>query len=257
MQGRQALTTAILVIATAISLTGCGRGSDSAAPEASTSRSAGGSGTPDATTASPRPSRSPTSPRPSPTAHRFSGTIGKIPSRATVKYSWRSGCPVPPSRLRLLRMTYWGFDKRPHTGEMIVNAAAAKKVVKAFERLYAERYPIRRMRLVDVYKGSDYDSIEADNTSAFNCRAATGSSSWSQHAYGLAIDINPCENPYVTASGHVDHKDCVKFRNRARRDPGVVHAGDKVVRAFKSIGWGWGGSWPGTKDYQHFSSTGR
>jgi D-alanyl-D-alanine carboxypeptidase len=154
-------------------------------------------------------------------------------------------------------MTYWGFDKKPHQGQMVVHARAAKDIVKVFERLYDVRYPIRRMELVDKYKGSDFDSIEADNTSAFNCRNATGSSTWSQHAYGLAVDINPCENPYVTASGGVAHKDCVKYRNRDRRDPGVIHRGDKVVRAFASIGWGWGGLWSGTRDYQHFSSSGR
>ena len=154
-------------------------------------------------------------------------------------------------------MTYWGYDERPHTGEMILNAKATKKIVKVFGKLYEQRYPIRRMELVDVYKGSDFESIEADNTSAFNCRAATGSNSWSQHAYGLAVDINPCENPYVHSSGLVEHRKCRTFRNRAKRVPGMIHPGDKVVRAFASIGWSWGGSWLGTKDYQHFSSTGR
>lgn len=179
-------------------------------------------------------------------------------ARATLKYSWRKGCPVPPARLRLIEMTYWGMDGRPHPGgRLVVNASVAADVVKVFGRLYDRRYPIRRMELVDVYKGSDNDSIDADNTSAFNCRNATGSGSWSQHAYGLAIDINPCENPYVTADGEISHKHCVKYRDRSRRDPGLIHKGDRTVRAFASIGWGWGGEWNGTKDYQHFSSTGR
>ena len=174
-----------------------------------------------------------------------------------MKHSWRPGCPVPLSGLRLIEMTYWGFDKKSHQGEMVVNVREAKDVVKVFKRLYDARYPIRRMELVDKYQGSDFDSIEANNTSAFNCRNATGSSSWSQHAYGLAVDINPCQNPYVTASGRVAHEDCVKFRDRDRRDPGVIHRGDKVYRAFASIGWDWGGLWSGARDYQHFSSTGR
>lgn len=154
-------------------------------------------------------------------------------------------------------MTYWGFDGRSHVGELVVNAGAATDLVKVFKRLYDRRYPIRRMERVDVYKGSDFDSIEADNTSAFNCRSATGSSSWSQHAYGLAVDLNPCENPYVSSSGHVAHPRCVKYRNRSRKDAGVVHKNDLVVRAFAAIGWAWGGLWSGTKDYQHFSSSGR
>jgi hypothetical protein len=259
MQGKQVLITAALVTEAVILLAGCGRGAgphQSAAPGADT-----GSGAPSSSAVSPRSSPSATSPRPKlkpkPTTQSFSGTIHKIPSRATVKYSWREGCPVPLSGLRLLRMTYWGFDQRTHTGQLIVNARVAGDVVKVFKRLYRQRYPIRRMELVDVYKGSDFESIEADNTSAFNCRAATGSSAWSQHAYGLAIDINPCENPYVTASGRTEHAQCRKYTNRARRDPGVIHADDKTVKAFRSIGWGWGGAWPGTKDYQHFSSNGR
>jgi hypothetical protein len=112
------------------------------------------------------------------------------------------------------------------------------------------------MELVDRYKGSDFKSIEADNTSAFNCRNATGSSSWSQHAYGLAVDLNTCENPYVHPNGHIEHPHCVKYGNRKRHDPGVIHSGDHVVRAFRSIGWGWGGSWGGPWDFQHFSANG-
>jgi D-alanyl-D-alanine carboxypeptidase len=203
---------------------------------------------------SPQPSTSP--PR-KPHPRAFSAEIKPIPSRSTVRYSWHPGCPVGIGRLRLIRMTYWGMDHRPHDGEMIVNARVASKIANVFGKLYAMRYPIKRMELVDKYKGSDFKSIEADNTSAFNCRNATGSSSWSQHAYGLAVDLNTCENPYVHPNGHIEHPRCVKYGNRKRHDPGVVHAGDRVVRAFRSIGWGWGGSWGGPWDYQHFSANGR
>jgi hypothetical protein len=153
-------------------------------------------------------------------------------------------------------MTYWGMDKKSHEGEMVVNEDVAKKIVKVFHKLYDERYPIRRMELVDKYGGSDFKSIEADNTSAFNCRNATGASSWSQHAYGHAVDLNTCENPYVHANGHIEHPRCVKYGNRKRHDPGLIHANDKVVKAFRSIGWGWGGSWGGPWDFQHFSANG-
>jgi hypothetical protein len=251
MQVRGLITLTIAVAA----LAGCGSGgSGGAAPPTATGTAA------DRSPAASRPtataSRSPKAKaKPRPAA--FSARIQRIPSRATLKHSWRPGCPVPISGLRLINMTYWGFDKRPHQGKLVVNAKVADDVAKVFKRLYAAHYPIRRMELVDKYKGSDFDSIEADNTSAFNCRSATGSSSWSQHAFGLAIDINPCENPYVTASGGVAHKHCVKYRNRARHDPGVIHKGDVVHRAFRAIGWGWGGLWSGTRDYQHFSSSGR
>lgn len=212
---------------------------------------------PPAPSSSPSPSAS-DSPSPVKT-HRprpFGAKIAPIPSRSTVRYSWHPGCPVGIGDLRLIRMTYWGMDHRPHDGEMIVNARVADKVVKVFRKLYASRYPIRRMELVDRYKGSDFKSIEADNTSAFNCRDASGSNSWSQHAFGLAVDLNTCENPYVHPNGHIEHPRCVKYGNRRRHDPGLIHAGDRVVRAFRSIGWGWGGSWGGPWDYQHFSANG-
>ncbi|ACY95741.1 M15 family metallopeptidase [Thermomonospora curvata] len=187
---------------------------------------------------------------------RFTADIKKV-TAADLRHSWREGCPVPPSRLRAIDMTHWGMDGKVHHGRLIVNASAAEDLVGVFRKLFDQKYPIERMEPVDKYRGSDFDSIEANNTSAFNCRQATGSGNWSQHAYGLAIDINPCQNPYVSASGHVAHKDCVKFKDRSRKDPGVIHKGDAVVKAFAAIGWGWGGDWTGTKDYQHFSSTGR
>ncbi|WP_433331360.1 M15 family metallopeptidase [Spirillospora sp. CA-294931] len=236
--------TAALMIALAAATTGCGRSDsdkESSAPPPT----------------APGPTSSPPSATPSPTQQRFQAKIRKV-TAAELKHSWRKGCPVPVSGLRMIEMSYWGMDREHHSdGRLVVNAKAADDLVTVFRKLYDDRYPIRRMEPVDRYKGSDFDSIEADNTSAFNCRNATGSGSWSQHAYGLAIDINPCENPYVTSSGSVAHKDCVKFRNRSRRDPGVIHAGDAVVRAFARIGWDWGGTWTGTKDYQHFSSSGR
>jgi hypothetical protein len=171
--------------------------------------------------------------------------------------SWHHGCPVPLSSLRLLTLSYHGFDHRSHTGQLIVNRSVATQVVGVFRGLYRVGFPIRRMQLVDAYGGSDFRSIEADNTSAFNCRNATGSSSWSNHAYGLAIDINPIENPYVTASGSTAHRASRPYLNRSRIRPGMAYSGGVLVSAFRSIGWGWGGYWSGARDYQHFSANGR
>ncbi len=218
-----------------------------------------GDGDPESTGTATPPTSSPTdaSPTASASPPAFASRVRRV-ERDELPHSWRPGCPVPVSGLRMIEMTYWGMDDKAHpNGKLVVNASAADDLVGVFRKLYDDRYPIKRMEPVDVYRGDDFDSIEANNTSAFNCRNATGSGNWSQHAYGLAVDINPCENPYVTAAGRVAHDDCVKFRDRDRDDPGVIHAGDNVVRAFRSIGWGWGGTWSGTKDYQHFSSSGR
>lgn len=190
----------------------------------------------------------------------FRGTISVIGAKLRDRMtptSWRPGCPLRLRDLRLLTLTHWGFDGQLRTGRLVVHEDVASDVVAVFRELYDIGYPIRRMWLIDAYGGSDFDSIEADNTSAFNCRTATGSSNWSQHAYGLAIDLNPIENPYVE-SGRAYHDASRRYVDRSKRLRGMIHAGDAVVRAFASIGWGWGGSWSGSvRDYQHFSSTGR
>ncbi|MFF5208524.1 M15 family metallopeptidase [Streptosporangium sp. NPDC000396] len=207
---------------------------------------------PEQTAASPGP----TTASPSPTGPpKFSAEVSKV-TRAQLRYSWRPGCPVPLDDLRMITMSYWGFDDKPHTGKLVVHKSAADDIITVFRRLYGWRWPIYKMEPVDAYKGDDFDSIDADNTSAFNCRAATGSSNWSQHAYGRAIDINPRENPYVSSDGSVAHKNARKFAERPLEAPGVINPGDRVVRAFGRLGWEWGGSWTGIKDYQHFSKGG-
>lgn len=153
-------------------------------------------------------------------------------------------------------MTYWGFDDRTHTGELIVNSAVTGDVTAVFEQLYKWRYPIARMEPVDVYKASDFDSIDAANTSAFNCRRTTGASSWSKHSYGRAIDLNPRENPWVEPDGSVAHGNAKRFAERPLRRPGVINPGDRVVRLFAKYGWEWGGYFSGAKDYQHFAKGG-
>lgn len=189
----------------------------------------------------------------------FRGTIERI-DRAQARrmrgVSWRPGCPVPLRDLRLLRLRHWGFDGRVRTGRLIVHADAARDLVGVFRRLYAARFPIRRMVPVDAYGGSDFRSIEADNTSAFNCRRVEGSRRWSEHAFGRALDVNPIENPYV-AHGRTAHPASVPYLDRARLRPGMAYEGGVLVRAFDAIGWGWGGRWAAVKDYQHFSASGR
>ena len=169
---------------------------------------------------------------------------------------WRKGCPVSLDQLRAVRATYKGYDGADHTGTLVVNQDVAPTVATALRRLYAAGVPIRKMRPIEAYGGDDWKSIDDDNTSAFNCRNATGSSNWSNHAYGRAIDINPIENPYVTSGGSVAHKASVKFVTR-KAGPGVATPGSPLVTVFTDLGWGWGGTWSGTKDFQHFSSTGR
>ncbi len=171
--------------------------------------------------------------------------------------SWHRGCPVGFGELRLLTVSHWGFDGRVHRGRLVVNRDAAGDMLVAMRSLFRARYPIRQMRLVDAYGGDDHRSMAADNTSAFNCRFVAGSGGvWSEHAYGHAIDVNPIENPYVTASGYVSPPAGAPYVNRGKRAQGLIHRGGDVVAAFAAVGWEWGGAWPWPKDYQHFSATG-
>ncbi len=152
-------------------------------------------------------------------------------------------------------MTYRGFDGADHDGEMVVAASVADDVVSAFAELYADGYPIRSMRLVDDFGADDDSSMAADNTSAFNCRAVTGGSTFSAHSYGTAIDIDPVENPYLSGASVLPPAGA-DFSGRPD-SPGVIHEGDEVVTAFDRIGWSWGGRWNRPTDYQHFSLSGR
>jgi len=193
-------------------------------------------------------------------APEFRGTSEPIEGHVrdrVVGSSWRPGCPVEIDRLRLLELRHWGFDGSVHRGRLIVHRTEDRAILRVMKRLYEKRFPIRRMELIDRYGADDQRSLAADNTSAFNCRFVAGTTRWSMHAYGRAIDINPIENPYVSGS-HVSPPAGEAFVDRSREAEGMIHAGDLVVTAFaRKAGWEWGGYWPSPKDYQHFSSNGR
>jgi D-alanyl-D-alanine carboxypeptidase len=185
----------------------------------------------------------------------FVGTVSPVREQ-DVRFSYRAGCPVAPAALRLVRVSYRGFDGRSHVGALVVHRRVARDVVTVFRRLYAAGFPIRRMRPVSAYRGSDDASMAADNTSGFNCRRAVGGSGWSEHAYGAAIDVNPVENPYVL-NGDTLPPAGRRYLGRSRVRPGMAISGGVLVRAFASVGWKWGGRWSGSPDYQHFSLSGR
>jgi D-alanyl-D-alanine carboxypeptidase len=218
------------------------------------------SGEPTATSPSPTPATPPSSEPPAPTKSKpprptYESEVGRLTpadKAAMTGVSWRPGCPVPLERLRRVTLSHWNFAGKVRSGVLIVRADVAGEVVSIFGELFRERFPIRRIRPVDEYDGDDFTSIEADNTSAFNCRAATGSSEWSHHAYGLAIDLNPLENPYVL-DGRTSHTASVPYLDRDRVRRGMVVEGDAVLRAFAAAGWYWGGDWSNPVDYQHFS----
>jgi hypothetical protein len=173
---------------------------------------------------------------------------------------WHAGCPVPLSDLRLLTVSHRGFRGGTREGQLVVNKRAARPLARVFRRLHALHFPIRHMRFEDAY--GPRRSRPRDLSGSFECREAVpspctggdGTGSWSMHAYGLAVDLNPRENPYV-GCGQSHDPVARRYRDRARHRPGMITR--RVVGAFRSIGWGWGGAWAGdTKDYMHFSASG-
>jgi D-alanyl-D-alanine carboxypeptidase-like protein len=250
--------------AVAIAAAGCQSDADSAATPAAQSPS------PVVTVTSASPSTTPRpvvrrhhrpKPTPAPTAasvvpaFRY-GTSAV--SAAQLGKSWHSGCPVAPSRLTNVTISFWGFDHHAHTGTLVVNTTVVPAVVSAFRGMYDARFPIRRMQPIAAYGGDDDKSMAADNTSAFNCRLAVsdGPPSWSMHAYGEAIDINTLENPY-RLNGTVRPPAGATYMDRSNVRPGMIVLGSTPVRVFSSLRWGWGGNWSSSPDYQHFSVNGR
>lgn len=170
--------------------------------------------------------------------------------------SWHAGCPVALGDLRVVRLTYLGFDGDAHRGRLVAHRRWADELLWVFERLYGRGFPVRRVRLVDRYDADDDVSMRHDNTSAFNCRTVAGTDAWSQHAYGRAIDVNPVENPYVDGT-HVSPRRGKAYLDRTDVRAGMIVKRDVAWRAFRRIGWEWGGTWRSAKDYQHFSANGR
>jgi hypothetical protein len=190
------------------------------------------------------------------TVPEFSSSVSLV-TAAQLGGTWHSGCPVDPSQLRLLQLSYWGFDNQPHLGTMVVNASVADSVMEVFSTLYAARFPMEEMVPEAAYGGNDNAAAAADDTSGFNCRyaVAPGPPQWSMHAYGEAIDVNDVQNPYIDGTTIIPPAGAA-YEARSDVRPGMAVPGGTLIDAFTATGWGWGGNWIGAIDYQHFSING-
>jgi D-alanyl-D-alanine carboxypeptidase len=193
---------------------------------------------------------------PPPASGEYEASIAPISAELLPRTTWRPGCPVPPERLRYLRMSFWGFDDRPHTGEMIVRDDVAEPVVGVFRTLFAARFPLEAMRLAKPEDLTALPTGRGNGTAAFACRAATGQTRFSAHASGLAVDINPFQNPLERRDGLVVPELASAYTDRSWRRPGMIVEGDVVTEAFAAIGWTWGATFSAPKDTMHFSQTG-
>jgi len=195
---------------------------------------------------------------PAPKRERFAATIGPVPRSVLARSTWRPRCPVAESDLSYLTMTFWGLDHEAHTGEMIVHASVAEEITGVFEALFHARFRIEEMRVVTLKEQRRWRTAptgDTNVTSSFECRKATLGSSWSEHSYGLAIDMNPFHNPYLRGD-LVGPELARAYTDRTWERPGMIFEGDAVTRAFDAIGWGWGGRWSSLKDWMHFSQSG-
>lgn len=189
----------------------------------------------------------------------YRARIGPIPPEVAAEMegvSWHADprCPALAD-LALIHLVHLDPAGAEREGELVVAAALADDVARAFERLHAARFPIERMERVDLHGGSDERSMAANNSSAFNFRTIAGSDQLSLHGLGRAIDINPLWNPYVV--GDVVHPPAgAAFLDRTRLRPGMIVRPGPVTDAFDAIGWEWGGDWSDPIDYQHISTGG-
>ena len=194
---------------------------------------------------------------PAPPGGRFRSSVRPISPavRARMGTTWKPGCPVGLADLRYVTVSFRGFDGRAHTGELVVHRRVAAGVVSVFARLYRARFPIEQMRLVTGADLTARPTGDGNNTAAFVCRAARKQTRWSAHAYGLAIDVDPFQNPYQRGDLVLPEL-ASAYLDRGDRRPGMIHPGDVVTTAFAAIGWTWGGTWRTPKDLMHFSATG-
>lgn len=153
--------------------------------------------------------------------------------------------------LSYLQVSYFGFDNQYHNGEMIVNSKIADEIIKIFKELYDIKYPIEKIRLIDEYNADDELSMSDNNSSCFCYRIISGTQKISKHAKGIAIDINPLYNPYVTKD-FVSPIAGILYVDRNVNTEHQINENDPLYKIFAKYGWAWGGNWKNKKDYQHF-----
>lgn len=185
-----------------------------------------------------------------------SDVVTPPPARVLDRSTWEPGCPVAAEELSWVRLTFRGFDGERHTGELLTNAAVVEDLVQVFEELWEADFPLEELRVTRRDELDAAPTGDGNNSGSFVCRPVVGGTSFSQHAYGLAVDLNPFQNPYTRGQDVVLPELASAYLDREWRRPGMFDAGSAVVRAFDRIGWTWGGTWRTANDRHHFSLTG-
>ena len=265
---RRSLTAFVAALACAWALAACSATGQDAA-ELTAAPTGSGTGTTPPVVAQTRTAGAPVGPvqsivsPPPPTTAASGGSGGgaepagfawssRTPSAGDLGSSWRDGCPVGPSSLRWVSLTYYDMGGSVRTGTLIIHRDIESVTRRAFATLFGLRFPIESIRPVSEFDSDDDASMAVNNTSAFNCRYAVTnppSTTWSNHAYGKAIDLNPRTNPYVL-DGEVLPPNGAEYADRSTQHPGGLYRGGAALKAFTSNGFEWGGTWS-DPDYQH------
>ena len=161
--------------------------------------------------------------------------------------------------LSYVHVLHYDFEGQIQEGELICNQAVAQDLVEIFYELYESQYPIEKIRLIDEYSADDEASMADNNTSCFNYRPVEGSTRLSRHALGLAVDINPLYNPYITYTEEGEENvlpaSAAAYADRSAGFPYKIDENDLCYKLFIQHGFTWGGNWNNVKDYQHFQKT--
>jgi hypothetical protein len=161
-----------------------------------------------------------------------------------------SGQNIPgviKDKLELVSVYYYGFDDKIHKGKILVHKEVVSDIVEIFNFILETKFPIQKVVPISEYNWSDEKSMKSNNTSSFNYRFISGTRIHSMHAQGLAIDINPFQNPYI--KNHIILPEGAVYDTTKK---GTLTANSPLVKEFKKRGWTWGGDWKSIKDYQHF-----
>jgi hypothetical protein len=192
---------------------------------------------------------------PDPVSDEWVASFGPVPADVVERSTWAADCPVALDDLSYIMMPYWGFDQQVHQGEMLIHSDDAADVVSVFKKIFEAQFPIEEMRVISKFDRDAPITGDHNITSGFTCRTIVGTStSWSEHARGHAIDINPFHNPYIRGDALFPEL-AEAYLDRDDERPGMIGEPGVVYDAFTAIDWYWGGQWPTHDDWMHFSST--
>ena len=169
--------------------------------------------------------------------------------------SFKEDCRIPRADLRHVHVLYCDLTGETHTGELVCSKFIAEDVLDIFAKLYAAKYPLERVELIDKYAADDEASMAHNNCSSFNYRLVSFTTRVSKHGLGMAVDINPLYNPYIkTVDGKlvIAPSNSVPYADRTKQWPYKIEPGDLCCQLFAEHGFEWGGDWEASKDYQHF-----